>query len=183
MRLIVKPIPKPKIETESWNEFDSKELNLKALFPKKPSLTKNAFEEDTVNVKLTVVQTHINQILYIVEVREYAKNFLPNRIDLGEYYGEWLRDIILDENKVLNQRTFDFIGYKVIEFVYQQTENDVLIHRAIVVGQNLYQQILQLEINKPDNWEQAIKKNKEKIEKFFDSFVITADAPVNRTIG
>ena len=184
IRSIVKPAPKPKIETEDWKEFDAKDLAIKVVFPKTPTVTKSEYAEfEEVDVKSSTLQSYVNGVFYMVEAREYPKNFLPDRYDLGADYGSWLKQYILFRNKILSEKTFSFELYKIVEFTYQQMSNDVVIHRAVVIGDNLYQLIVQIEIKKPDNLEQTIEKNKEKIGRFFDSFVITNISELDSTIS
>ena len=183
LRLITKPIPEPKIETEDWNQFQSVELKFKMVFPKEPTKTVNEIDDGLTKAKSTVYQSYINQIYYMVEVRKYPKNFLPDRDDWSLTYGEWMKEYVLEGVNVHNERVFDFGGNLAVEFVYQQTKNDLLIHRACVVGQNLYQQIIQLEIKKNDNLEQTIEKNKEKINRFLDSFHIIENQINDSSVG
>lgn len=183
LRLIVKPTPKPKVEAEIWKEFQSKEISIKASFPKTPTVTKNAYNDGLVDVKSTVIQAYLNQNFYMVEVREYPPNFLPKDENWTETFGEWFRNYILEGNKVYQEGIFDFGNHKVAEFVYQQTEKDILAHRALVIGQKLYQQIIQLEIKNSDSLQQTIEKNKEKIDKFFGSLVISEEIVTDKTTG
>ncbi len=183
LRIITKPLPKPKVETENWKEFVSPVLKFRINLPKEPTITEIEIEEDSVKAKSTIHQTYINQIYYLVEVREYPNVFLPDRNDLSLNYGIWMKDYVLDGIKVHNERVFDFGGNLAVEFIYQQTNNDLLIHRAYVVGQKLIQQIIQLEIKKPDNLEQTIEKNKTKINKFLDSFSLIETQTNDSLIG
>ncbi len=183
LRIITKPLPKPKVETENWKEFVSPVLKFRINLPKEPTITEIEIEEDSVKAKSTIHQTYINQIYYLVEVREYPNGFLPDRNDLSLNYGIWMKDYVLDGIKVHNERVFDFGGNLAVEFIYQQTNNDLLIHRAYVVGQKLIQQIIQLEIKKPDNLEQTIEKNKTKINKFLDSFSLIETQTNDSLIG
>jgi hypothetical protein len=170
---LTKSVTKPKVEVENWKEFESTDLKLKLIFPKEPTESVNNFNDVGVKVKSSVIQSFINTDYYMVEVREYPPNALPERDDLIESYGAWMKTFILRDVKVISDKTFDFGQFKVVEFVYQQTANDVLIHRSMVVGQKLYQIIIQFEIKKPDTLEQTIEKNKSKIDKFFLSFELT----------
>ncbi len=183
LRTLVQPLPKAKIEIENWKVFEGKDLHLKMSFPKEPTVTvtdKVSYESAAVNS--AIVQTYINGTFYMVEVREYPENLLPDRVDLSKSYGNWMKTFILNDIKLIGEKTYDYEIYKVVEFTYQQTETDVLIHRAVVIGKNLYQMIVQLEIKKPDNREQAIAKNAERIKMFFDSFEITEKSFNNSTI-
>lgn len=175
-RILMKPMPEQKIEVENWKEFESRDLNLKLIFPKEPSVTVSNYNETVrVKVKSSIIQSIINTDYYMVEVREYPPDVLPNRTDLGESYGEWLREYVLSGVNVVDENTFNFGPYKMVEFVYQQTPNDVLIHRTMVVGTKLYQIIIQFEVKKTETLAQAIAKNKSKIDKFFLSFELTED--------
>jgi len=183
IRTLVKPIPKAKVEIENWKVFDEKDLKLKIAFPKNPTMTvSNTVLGEPEAVKSSIVQAYVNGNFYMVEVREYPENFLPDRLDLGAEYGSWLKTFILSRNKIISEKNYDYEFYKIVEFVYQQTETDVLIHRAVVVGKNLYQMIIQIEIKKNDNLEQVIAKNNEKIKKFLDSFEITEKSLDGSTI-
>lgn len=183
LRLIIKPLPKTKIEIEDWKEHENRELKLTLQFPKSPTVTTNKYFDGEADVESTVLNAYVNRVYYSLEVRKYPDGFLPDRIDLGAAYGGWLRDYVLFDVKVINERVFDFGGYKTVEFVYQQTENDLLIHRALVVGQNLYQLILQLEIKDKNGFEETLLKNREKIDKFFNSFALTEEKITDRIIG
>jgi hypothetical protein len=170
---IMKSVTKPKVEVENWKEFESTDLKLKLIFPKEPTESVNSFNEAGVKVKSSVIQSFINTDYYMVEVREYPPNALPERADLIQSYGAWMKTFILRDVKVISDKAFDFGQFKMVEFVYQQTANEVLIHRSMVVGQKLYQIIIQFEIKKPDTLEQTFEKNKSKIDKFFLSFELT----------
>ena len=172
-RTIIKPVPKPKIEVENWKEFESADLKLKLIFPKEPTVSVNSYNEAGVKVKSSIIQSFINTDYYLVEVREYPPNELPDREDLIESYGSWMKTFILRDVNVISDKSFDFGQFKMVEFVYQQTANEVVIHRSMVVGQKLYQIIIQFEIKKPDTLEQTIEKNKSKTDKFFLSFELT----------
>jgi len=175
-RTAVQSVSQPKIEVESWKEFESAGSKLKLIFPKEPTVSESQYVEfGRFEVKSVVFQSFINTDFYMVEVREYPKDVLPERNDLGESYGEWLKRFILFKVKIISEKTVNFGQYKLVEFVYQQTANEVLIHRALVVGQNLYQIIVQFEIKKPDTIEQTLEKNKSKIDKFFLSFELTGN--------
>jgi len=160
----------PVVEVENWKEFDSKELNLKLIFPKEPTISIVNKEELGVEVKSTIIQSYINTDYYLVEVREYPEGIIPDGTDLGESYGDWLKTFILSRIKIKSERAFDYGQYRMVEFVYQQIDGEVLIHRALVVGNKLYQIILQFEIKNPDTLDQTIEKNKGRIDKFFLSF-------------
>jgi len=173
-RTLVKSIAPPKIETENWQEFESNELSLKLIFPKEPTLSENSYVEfGRFQVKSSIIQSYINTDYYLVEVRQYPADALPERDDLGESYGGWLKKYVLSRATIISEKTVNFGKYKLVEFVYQQSPNEVLIHRALVVGQTLYQIMVQLEIKKPDTLEQTIEKNRGKIDKFFLSFELT----------
>ncbi|HEY0457945.1 MAG TPA: hypothetical protein VGC97_02265 [Pyrinomonadaceae bacterium] len=175
-RNLIKPIPKPKVEVENWKEFEFKDLNLKLIFPKEPTVTVSNYSETSrVKVISSVIQSIINTDYYMVEVREYPAGVLPNRTDLGESYGAWLRNYVLSGVNVVGENTFNFGAYKMVEFVYQQTPNDVLIHRTMVVGTKLYQIIIQFEVRNAETFEQVIAKNKSKIDKFFLSLELTEE--------
>jgi hypothetical protein len=173
-RTPVKMISQPKIEVESWQEFESTDLKLRLIFPKAPTISENNYVEfGRFDVKSSIIQSFINTDFYMVEVREYPKDALADRNDLGESYGGWLKDYILSRVKITSEKTVSFGQYKLVEFVYQQSPNEVTIHRAFVVGQKLYQIIVQFEVKKPETLEQTIEKNKPKIDKFFLSFELT----------
>lgn len=183
LRIITKPLPKPKTETENWKIFVSPVLKFSVNLPKEPKISETEIEEDSIKAKSTIHQTYVNQIYYLVEVREYPKGFLPDRNDLSLNYGVWMRDYALEGVKVHNERVFDFGGNLAVEFIYQQTNNDLLLHRAYVIEQKLIQQIIQLEIKKPDDLEQTIEKNKDKINKFLDSFVLIESPAKDSMVG
>lgn len=183
LRLIIKPIPEPKIETEDWKQFESAGLKFRVNLPKEPTITETEIDEGLTKAKSTIHQSYVNQIYYMLEVREYPEGFLPDRNDLSLNYGEWMKVFVLGRVKVHNERVFDFGGNLAVEFVYQQTKNDLLIHRSYVVGQKLFQQIIQLEIKKSDNLEQTVEKNKEKINKFLDSFTLIENQTDDSLIG
>lgn len=164
-----------KVEVEDWKEFESKELNLKMVLPKPPTVSVNTNTFEGNGVKSSVIQSYINTDYYMVEVREYPAGIIPNRTDMGENYGQWLKRFILSRVTVISEKSFDYNQFKMVEFVYQQIEGEVLIHRAMVVGDRLYQFIVQFEVKKPDTVEQTIQKNKAKFDKFFLSFEITGD--------
>ena len=167
---------KPKIEVEDWKEFESEELKLKVLFPKPPTISKNEFVEGGVRqVKSTTVQSFVNSDFYMIEVREYPAGTIPEINNAGENYGAWLRRFVLARVDVKKEKIVNFGKYKMVEFVYQQSPGEVTIHYALVVGQKLYQMIVQLEVKKPDTLEQTIEKYESKIDKFFLSFEITED--------
>jgi hypothetical protein len=171
----------PKVEVENWKVFESADLNLKLIFPKEPTLSvRNLVEAGEFKVKSSVVQSYINTDYYMVEVREYPEGIIPDGTNLGENYGAWLKTFILSRTNIKSERTFEFNQYKMVEFVYQQIDNEVLIHRAMVVGNKLYQIILQFEIKKPETIEQTIEKNKGKIDKFFLSFELTDDRFISK---
>ena len=173
-RTIIKLPPKPKVEVENWKIFESKELKLKMSFPKEPTISvADEVPYESEALKSSIAQTYINGNFYMVEVREYPENLLPDKLDLSKNYGEWMKIFILPKTKIISEKTFDYEFYRIVEFTYQQTETDVLVHRALVVGKNLYQIIVQLEIKKPTGIEETRAKNEEKIKKFFDSFEIT----------
>lgn len=173
-RTPVKSFSRPKIEVENWKEFKSDALNLRLMFPKEPTVSENKTPEyGRLDVKSTIIQSYINTDFYMVEVREYAEGTLPDRSDLGERYALWLKTYILSRVKILSEKTVEYGQYKQVEFVYQQMPNEVLIHRAFVVGQKLYQIIVQFEVKKPETLEQTIEKNRSKIDKFFLSFELT----------
>lgn len=176
-RSLVKPMPKAKVEIENWQTFDGQDLKLKISFPKEPSVSvsdKVAGEEEV--EKSSIVQSYVNGNFYMIEIREYRDNLLPDKVNLSESYGSWMKTFILPKNKIISEKTFNYRIYKVIEFTYQQTNDDILIHRAVVVGKNLYQIIIQLEIKQPESIEQTLSKNEEKIKKFFGSFEITEES-------
>lgn len=183
LRVIVKPIPEPKIETENWKQFESAALKFRVNLPKEPTITETEIDEVLTKAKSTTHHSYINQIYYMLEVREYPEGFLLDRNDLSLNYGEWMKTYVLDGIKVHSERVFDFGDHLAVEFVYQQTKNDLLIHRSFVVGQKLFQQIIQLEIKKSDNLEQTIEKNKEKINKFLDSFTLIEEQTDDSLIG
>lgn len=170
-----KPVVK-KIEVEDWKAFESIDLNLKLIFPKAPIVAvSDVVEGGTVKVKSSVIQSYINSDFYLVNVREYPPGIIPDRTDLGESFGLWLKTFILFDVNVISEKNFDFGRYKTVEFVYQQSETDVLVHRSLVVGNRLYQIIVQFDVKTPDTVEQTIQKNKAKLDKFFLSFEITGD--------
>ncbi len=171
----------PKVEVENWKVFEFADLNLKLIFPKEPTLSVKINDEaGEFRVKSSVIQSYINTDYYMVEVREYPEGIIPDGTNMGESYGGWLKTFILSRTKIKSERTFDFNRYRMVEFVYQQIDNEVLIHRAMVVGNKLYQIILQFEIKKPDTFEQTIEKNKGKIDKFFLSFELTEDRFISK---
>ncbi len=162
-------VQKPKVEVENWQEFDSKTLKLKLSFPKTPDSSERKMREYEFEINSTTVQTDINDIFYLLEVREYPKNTLPKRDDLGEHYAVWMKKYILRGSKILDENPIDFGKTKGVEFIYQDSPQEVNIHRVFVVGQKLFQLMVHLKIRKPDNYSQTIEKNREKIDKFFDS--------------
>lgn len=164
-----------KVEVEDWKEFESKELNLKIILPKPPTVSVNTNTFEGNGVKSFVIQSYINTDYYMVEVREYPAGIIPNRTDMGENYGAWLKRFILSRVTVISEKTFDYNQYRMVEFVYQQIGSEILIHRAMVVGDRLYQFIVQFEVKKPETVEQTIQKNKGKLDKFFLSFEITGE--------
>lgn len=175
---------KPKIEAELWKEFDAEDLKIKVSFPKDPTRSAGIMAElDPEVLKSSIIQTFINGNFYMVEVREYPKNFLPQRNDLGANYGIWLKEYIFTDNKMLSEKIFDLGSIKAVEFIYQETDRDVLIHRAFVFDQKLIQMIMQMELKKTETREQLIEKNKEKIGKFFDSFEISEQIIPNSITG
>ncbi len=170
-----KPVVK-KVEVEDWKEFESTDLNLKLIFPKVPTVAvSDVTEGGRIKVKSSVIQSYINSDFYLVNVREYPPGIIPDRTDLGEGFGLWLKTFVLFDVKVISQKTFDVGRYKTVEFVYQQSETDVLVHRSLIVGNRLYQVIVQYEVKKPETVEQTIQRNKAKLDKFFLSFEITGD--------
>jgi hypothetical protein len=170
----------PPFESEKWEEFAGDDLALRLAFPKTPTVTVNNYQEAGAAVKSSIVQSYINQVYYMVEVREYPENFLPERNDLGTEYGQWLKRFILSGNTIVAEKTVDFGQFKLVEFIYQQSGSEVVIHRALVAGRKLYQVIVQLEIKKNETIDETIAKNREKIDRFFLSFEIT-DGEVSDT--
>jgi hypothetical protein len=118
----------------------------------------------------------------MIEVREYREDVLPDKLDLAANYADWMKTFVLPDNKIISEKTYNYEFYKIVEFVYQQTQNDVLIHRSLVVGKNLYQMIIQLEIKKSENLERALSNNNEQVKRFFDSFEITENNLNNSTV-
>lgn len=165
---------KPKIEAEVWKEFDAEDLKIKVSFPKEPTVSAGIMAQfDPDVLKSSIIQSYINGNFYMVEVREYPKDFLPRRNDLGANYGIWLKEYIFTNNKMLSEKIFDLGSIKAVEFIYQETDRDVLIHRAFVFEDKLIQMIMQMELKKTETLQQLIEKNKEKIGNFFDSFEIS----------
>lgn len=176
LRTIIPKIPVPKIEAENWQPFEAGEDNLRILFPKEPTTSKTNYTEfGRYNVDSTVIQAYINTDYYMVEVRKYPAGTLADRTDLAESYGEWLKTFILARVKIINEKSVGFNQYKMVEFVYQQSGSEVLVHRAMVAGDHLYQLIVQYEIKKGETLEQSIEKNRPKIDKFFLSFELTGE--------
>lgn len=71
-RTIVGSVSQSKVEVEDWKEFESKELNLKLIFPKEPTVSVRDYKEfGNVKVKSSIIQSFINTDYYLVEVREY----------------------------------------------------------------------------------------------------------------
>jgi hypothetical protein len=172
----VQTVFKPKIEVEDWKEFESEDLKLKVLFPKPPTVNKNEFVEGGIRqVKSTIVQSFINSDFYMIEVREYPAGTIPESTSAGENYGAWLKRFVLARVDVKKEKIVNFGKYKMVEFVYQQSSGEVTIHYTLVIGQKLYQMIVQLEVKKPNTLEQTIEKYKSKIEKFFLSFEISEE--------
>src|SRR5437868_4327342 len=92
--------PKQKTETENWQENDFKDLKIKLSFPKTPTRDENKIVEGdgVLQVKSTVIQSYINGNYYMIEIREYPKNFLPKRSNLGESYANWFKTYMLARN-------------------------------------------------------------------------------------
>jgi len=171
----------PKVEVENWQEFDSKALKLKLSFPKKPELNEREMSEFEHDLTSTTIQVEINGVFYLLEVREYPKNTLPKRDDLGESYAAWMKKYILSRSKILDEKLIDFGRTKGVEFVYQDSPQEVNLHRVFVVGQKLYQLMVHFNIKKLDTYSQTIEKNREKIDKFFDSFHLHEEEIIDNT--
>jgi hypothetical protein len=172
-RTLTKPTVK-KVEVENWKEYEFKDLTLKLVLPKEPTVSvSNNTEGRQVKVKASVIQSYINTDYYMVNVREYPPGIIPDRTDMGASYGFWLKTYVLSRVSIISEKSFDYNRYKMIEFVYQQMENELIVHRVMVVGDKLYQFIVQFEVKKPDTIEQTIQKNKSKLDKFFLSFELT----------
>lgn len=187
-RILGRMIVKPKIEQEDWQEYENAELKIKLFFPKTPTLsTQNYSEryslEAGVEVKSTVIQSYINTDFYMLEIREYPKSFLPSRTDLGENYGAWLKRYILSRTTIIRQNNLELGRFKVVEFIYQQTPAEFTIHRAFVVGQKLYQLIVQFEIKNGETLEQTLEKNKAKTDKFLSFLELGEEELIESTVG
>lgn len=176
--------PQPKIETENWQEFDSKDLKLKLSFPKTPKIdTRKQFEMQTVEVTSTTVQTDINGNFYLLEVREYPKKLIPKRNDLGESYGEWLKQYILSGSRILEEKNVEFGNAKGVEFTYQDTSTAVILHRVFVVENRLFQLMVHLKVARGETYKQAIEKNTEKINKYFDSLQLYDELVIDGSVA
>lgn len=174
-------VQKPKVEAENWQEFDLKKLKLKLSFPKIPTTSERKMNEYEFEITSTTAQIDINDIFYLLEVREYPKNTLPKRDDLGESYAAWMKKYILSGSKILDEKNIDFGKTKGVEFVYQDSPLEVNIHRVFVVGQKLFQLMVHLKIRKPDTYSQTIEKNREKIDKFVDSLQLYEEEIIDNT--
>jgi hypothetical protein len=119
----------------------------------------------------------------LIEVRIYPKSFLPNQTDLAEGYGDWLKTYILKNVKIRSERTFVYRKFAAVEFTYQQNPKELIIHRSIVVNQRLFQILLQLDLKSGETAEKALESNKERITKFFDSFMFTEEVAFDSDIG
>ncbi len=176
-------VQKPKVEIENWQEFDSKTLKLKILFPKTPTISEKKLAEDGIDLTSTSIQTDINDMFYLLEVSVFPKNTLPKRDDLGEVYATWIKTYVLSESKILSEKTINFGKTKGIEFIYQDTKTAVIIHRILIIGQKMFQMMIHLKITKPDTYQQTIDKNKERIDKFFDSLQLHEESVVDGTVA
>lgn len=184
---VVTAVPKPKIEDEVWKEFGSVDSQLKISFPKVPEVNvKGEFEyigADKLPCEVTTIQSYINENFYLVNIRRYPQGFLANRDDLAQNFGAWLKTFILRGVQVKSENMRSYGHYKMVEFVYQQTSGEVVLHRAVVIGDRLFQLMLQLNVPKPLTPEQAIEKNQERINKFFDSFQVAEETIDDRNVG
>jgi len=171
IRTVTVQVPKEKPEEENWQENDFKNLKIKLSFPKVPATTEiKRFEGGVLEVKSSIIQTYLNGNYYMIEVREYPKSFLPKRSDLGESYANWLKTYLLPKIAIVSEKSIDYGQYKGVEFVYTQTNKEVIVHRVFVVGDKLYQLLVQVKTVDAETVKQALEKNKDKIQKFLDSF-------------
>lgn len=176
-------VQKPKVEIENWQEFDSKTLKLKIFFPKTPKVSEQKLAEYGIDVTSTSIQTDINGMFYLLEVSEFPKNTLPKRDDLGGVYGEFIKTYVLSGSKILSEKPIDFGKNRGVEFIYQDTKTAVIIHRILVIGQKLFQMMIHLTITKSDTYQQTIDKNKERIDKFFDSLQLHEEEVIDGTVA
>ena len=172
LKLLVKPLPPKIIEIENWQEFSFEENDFKINFPKTPETNRLETKELDTPVTLYTYQAAINDSYFLVNISQYPKDFLPRRNDLGEHFGSWLKEFILDEQSILGERYLDWDGYSGAEFVYRQGTDEIIIHRIYVIDQKLCQLMIHLKANKGETLPETVNRNKTQIDKFFDSFTI-----------
>lgn len=184
---LVLPTSPPKIEEEVWREFSDGESQLRVFFPKAPDVTiKGEYEHvgaEKLPCEVRTMAAYINANFYLVNIRRYPQGFLAKRDDLAQNFGAWLKAYILRGVEVKSETLRSYGRYKMVEFVYQQTSGEVVLHRAVVIGDRLYQLMLQLNVPKSLTPEQAIEKNHDRIGRFFDSFQVIEETVTDRTVG
>lgn len=172
-RILLKPLPPKVIELENWQEFSFEENSFKISFPKKPETNRLETEELNTPVTVYTYQAAINNSYFLVNISQYPKNFLPRRKDLGEDFGSWLKEFILDEQSILGERYIDWDSYLGAEFVYRQGIDEIIIHRIYVIDEKLCQLMVHLKANKSEKLPETVNRNKKQVDIFFDSFTIT----------
>ena len=176
-----------KPEEEHWSEFVRTDSALIVSFPKAPEVVIGNDIEYTsqmlVRFEMITLQAYINQTFYMVNIRKYPKNFLGKRTDLAENFGGYLRDYILKGIEIMSETDFSYGRYKMVEFVYRPPSGELVIHRAVVIGDRLFQLLVQMDKDKSLTPFKMIEKNNVKIKKFFDSFRVTEENKIDSTVG
>jgi hypothetical protein len=176
------PVPPKAIKPENWTVFSSISAKFKISFPKPPEESSKMGSDFGITYSAYNAQSYINGNYYLVNMYEYPRDFLPKKSDLGETYSAWLAKNILKVDSIIAVKKIGYGGYSGYEFTYKQAD-DVVILRTVVVGQNLYQLVLNLEPKEKETYDKTIERNREKIDKFFDSFTLVDAVYVDPNAG
>lgn len=177
-----------KYVAENWQDFQQDAFKLTVAFPKKPDVSAKSdvdyTEQGFVPIQVTTVETYLNKTYYLVNVRSYPEGFLGKRTDLAANFGAWLKLGILRGIPVLGERQIAYDKYLMLEFLYRPSEREIVVHRCVVIGDRLYQMLIQFPIDPKITPEKAVENNASQIRRFFDSFHVKIDptAP-NRSVG
>ncbi len=177
-----------KYVAENWQDFQQDTFTLTVAFPKQPDVSSRSdvdyTEQGLVPIEITTVETYLNKTYYLVNVRSYPEGFLGKRTDLAANFGAWLKLGILRGISVLGERQVYYDKYLMLEFLYRPSDREIIVHRCVVIGDRLYQMLIQFPTDPKISPEKAVENNASQIRRFFDSFhVKIAQTTPNRSVG
>lgn len=175
-----------KAAQEDWQDFRNVEFSLTTSFPKKPDVSSRSdvelTEQGPVPIEITTIETYLNTTYYLVNVRSYPVGFLGKRTDLAANFGAWLEAGILRGVPILGARAIPFDKYLMLEFLYRPSVGELVVHRFVVIGDRLYQVLVQFPMDPKVSPEKAVETKAAQIKHFFDSFHVTvAQSGPNRS--